>query len=271
MRILITGATGRVGHHVVRHLADHHTVTAVARTSATRLPDGVTWRAADLADPEPWPALLKDVDAALLFPAFGHTHHFIDAAKAADLQKLVILSSMAVSDLDDSAIKAAHAKIEEQAAKADILTHRVRPTVFMANDLAWLSAIKRGTPVPLAHPFAAMPAIAEQDIAAVIASCLTRDIHGITHEITGPQTLTQLERLHMLTEAATGARSKWTDITADAERHGLPHMPGPPGHYLLRNLALASEEPVQPTSHVEDLLGREGLDYATWARTSALP
>lgn len=105
MKILITGATGRVGSHLVRQLAEHHHVAATGRTVHPRTQGRVTWHRADLADPQPWTALLDDVDAAFLFPAFGHTHHFIDAATEVGLQKLVLLSSGAVNDTQNSLIK----------------------------------------------------------------------------------------------------------------------------------------------------------------------
>ncbi|ONK09581.1 putative NADH-flavin reductase [Streptomyces sp. MP131-18] len=88
MRILITGGSGRVGGHVARQLAENHQVTATGRSLKPQNSDQATWRQADLADPEPWPSLLGGVDAAFLFPAFGHTQHFIDAAAQAGLRKL---------------------------------------------------------------------------------------------------------------------------------------------------------------------------------------
>ncbi|WP_137826856.1 NAD(P)H-binding protein [Brevibacterium sp. 2SA] len=264
MKILITGASGRVGGHVTRFLADSHEVTATTRSYPPRGAHQVAWRKADLADPEPWTALLNDVDAAFLFPAFGHTQHFIDAATRVGLPKLVLLSSGAVSDSDDSMIKSVHADIEEQARASGVATVRVRPTVFMANDLAWLPAVKSGEAVPLAYPHAAMPAVAEQDIAAVIAACLTQDVDSEIYDVTGPQSLTQVERLQIIANHVTGADARWADITDDAERDGLPGMPGPPGEYLLRNLARAADEPAPVSFNVQRILGREALDYTRW-------
>lgn len=269
MRILVTGASGRVGRHVVHELAQHHQLTATGRSpqppTQASSTSSVAWHQADLADPTPWPALLEGIDAAFLFPAFGHTQDFIEAAVEAGLPKLVLLSSGAVGDSEDSLIKAVHAEIETQAAASGIPTVRVRPTVFMANDLSWLSTIRSGAPVPLAYPEAAMPAVAEQDVAAAIATCLTRRVDRDSYEVTGPRSLTQIERLEILTHHVTGARARWTDITETAERNGLPEMPGPPGEYLLKNLARSSREPFPPTPDIPQILGREGTDYTTWA------
>lgn len=63
-----------------------------------------------------------------------------------------------------------------------------------------------------------------------------------------------------------GTDAQLVDITDDAERNGLPGMPGPPGEYLLRNLAHAAHEPVPATSDVQRILGREALDYSSWVQ-----
>lgn len=269
MRILVTGASGHVGRHLVRQLADHHHVTATGRSAqppeSVSNTSSVAWRQADLADPKPWPALLDGTEAAFLFPAFGHTQDFIEAATHAGLRKLVLLSSGAVSDTEGSMIKAVHAEIEAQVAASAIPTVRVRPTVFMANDLSWLQPIRSGAPVQLAYPNAAMPVVAEQDIAAVIATCLTQQVDRNTYEVTGPRSLTQIERLEVLTRHATGTPARWTDITETALRNGLPEMPGPPGEYLLKNLARAAHEASPPTSDIPRILGRDATDYITWA------
>lgn len=78
--------------------------------------------------------------------------------------------------------------------------------------------------------------------------------------------MTQLERLDVLTRHLTGAPAQWTDITQTAMRDGLPDMPGPPGDYLLRNLASASREPDPPTTDVAQLLGRDATHYTSWVQ-----
>lgn len=268
MKILVTGATGHVGTHVVRELAASHDVIATGRTVIPHTSNRLTWQQADLADATPWPRLLEDVDAAFLFPAFGHTQSFIDAATETGLPKLVLLSSGAVSDVEDSMIKAVHAEIEDQALASRVPCVRVRPTAFMANDLAWLPAIRKGESVPLPYPHAAMPVVAEQDIAAVIARCLTHDVDGDIYEVTGPRSLSQVERLQILARHITDTDANWTDITDEAEQNGLPSMPGPPGEYLLRNLQRAANVPVPPTREVPGLLGRSAMDYAAWTKAT---
>lgn len=265
MRMLITGASGRVGRHVVRLLAERHQVIATGRGTRPRgLPQRAEWRQADLADPRPWTGLLAGVGGAFLFPAFGHTRDFLDAAAQVGVNRLALLSSGAVGDTEGSVIKAVHAEIEDQATATGIPTVRVRPTVFMANDLGWLPAIDAGRPVPLAYPEASLPAVAEQDVAAMIAGALTGEIAAGVHPITGPRSLSQIERLEILSRRVSGEPARWSDITEDAERSGYPGMPGPPGEYLLRNLRQAARRPVPAEAELPGVPGRSALDYVSW-------
>lgn len=267
MNILVTGATGRVGTHVVQALIDKAHVTATSRsprTGGSADQPHLAWVQADLADPQPWRTLLEGADAAFLFPAFGQTQPFIDAARDTHLPRLVLLSSGAAADDEDSFIKTAHLTIEQQATDAGINTIRIRPTVFMANDLAWVDAIHAGVPVPLPYPAAAMPVIAEQDIAAAVAACLLTQPDRDTFHVTGPQTLTQADRLDALTRHLTGHDATYRDSTEQARRHGLPGMPPPAADYLLRNLAAATKRPIAATNDVTELLGRPAMSYSTW-------
>ncbi|MDJ0363419.1 NAD(P)H-binding protein [Rhodococcus sp. H29-C3] len=264
MKILVTGATGRVGRQLVEELAGHEVIATTSKQTPPDVVDGRRWLQADLSDPTPWPRLIQNCDAAFLFPAFGHTQAFIDAAARVGLPKLVLLSSGAVSDQEQSFIKAIHSEIEHSARSSGTPTITIRPTVFMSNDLQWVQAIRAQEPVRVAFPEAAMPAIAEHDVAAAIATCLTHDAGTDVFEVTGPRTLTQIDRLEILAEKYTSRRVPWTDITDEARTNGYPGMPGPPGDYLLRNLADAAATPVPSTDVFEQLVGRPGLDYADW-------
>lgn len=61
--ILVTGASGFVGRHLVRHLAERGLATRpVGRRQISAEPERL---AADLADPAPWPQLLEGVEAVV--------------------------------------------------------------------------------------------------------------------------------------------------------------------------------------------------------------
>lgn len=63
MRIVLTGATGFVGSHLLPHLAENHEVFALTRSTPAERSKGVTWVEQDLA--EPLSGLPEQVDAVI--------------------------------------------------------------------------------------------------------------------------------------------------------------------------------------------------------------
>lgn len=81
MRIAIVGASGNVGQRLVAEaLRRGHQVMAVARSAGVAAEGGVTWKAADLADPQATATALAGNDVVVLTVRFGNT----DFAKALD-------------------------------------------------------------------------------------------------------------------------------------------------------------------------------------------
>jgi UDP-glucose 4-epimerase len=63
MRVLITGGSGAIGHHVVREMAAHgHEVVVVDRQQPSCAPAGVSFRCCDLTDLEAALAAVRDAD-----------------------------------------------------------------------------------------------------------------------------------------------------------------------------------------------------------------
>lgn len=264
--ILVTGATGRVGQEVVAALTGQgHHVHAASRGPARQASEPrVTWHRGDIRDPESLRPALEQVDAVFLFPVFGGCDGFVRLAFDAGVERIVLLSSAAVTDPEPNPIGRAHRQIEEAIEASGLEWTFVRPTVFMANDLAWVPAIRGRRPVELAHPDAAMSPIAEHDVAAVAAHALTHDLGGRALEITGPEPLTQGQRLREIGEAL-GREISWREIPERTAAQRLSaEMPQEAVDYLLGNLRRAQERPSRPTPDLPDLLGRHARTYAQW-------
>lgn len=120
MRVVVTGAAGRIGRHVVAELLAHdHEVQAVDRLEPTHgpLPSGLTWAQVDVRDLEAMAGLLEATRpealihlAAIPSPRFGSplevfatntqaTFAALEAAGLAGVGRVAIASSTSVTGL----------------------------------------------------------------------------------------------------------------------------------------------------------------------------
>ncbi len=206
MTILVTGATGKIGRHLVTDLLDRGSaVRALSRTPGTAaLPGGVEVLEGDLATA---PAEAFDrIDAVFVFPAAQGADVFVERAVAAGVTRFVVLSSLAVSKRharDAGSVSETHHRTVEQAVISRTKRWTVlRPGNFASNLLSWAFPIRSGYPVRVPCPTSSQVLIHECDIAAAAAITLTQPGHeGQVYELTGPQSLTQAEQLTTISAA----------------------------------------------------------------------
>ena len=136
--ILVTGGAGNVGANVVRQLLDAgEKVRVITRNPSDRsFPDQVEVVPSDLTRPETLPAALSGVDRAFLFPVYNGLDGFLKAARRADLQHVVLLSSAAVEFPPPGWIREVHLQLERAVAASGLPWTYLRPEAFMTNDLA---------------------------------------------------------------------------------------------------------------------------------------
>jgi len=143
MTILVTGATGMVGRHVVAELVKSgHRVRALTRTpSAASRPDGVEVVGGDLTDPPSLEPSLNGVERMYLFSVGRTARAVVAAAKRAGVRRIVVLSG-ALADTDDS--EEGYLAVERAVEDSGLEWTHVRPGEFAANWLDWAPAIKKG-------------------------------------------------------------------------------------------------------------------------------
>ena len=145
MRVLVTGATGRVGGRVVARSLDHgHDVFAVVRTSSARLPDGARRVDADLTRPDSLAALPEVDGVFLVFPSLQADRWARDliAALADRSPQIVYLSAHGAQDaVPGERILGSHALLEGLIAETDARWTFLRSSGFAANTLAWAPQI----------------------------------------------------------------------------------------------------------------------------------
>ncbi len=264
--VLVTGATGRVGRHVVAGLlAAGATVRALVRTpELAGLPPDVELIQGDIYDAAAVRRAAADVDAAfLLWPSFS-----ADGSEpiVAELPKRVVyLSALTAS------AGGVWGDVEELLRKAGKDWTSLRAGGFAVNAQSWAEEFRAGDVVRMAFPQAGRSLIHERDIAAVAVLSLLDDHHiGQNYELTGPDVLTQAEQVATIARvvgkemrveelAAADARQEMLDLGAD------PVLADASVNYWAT--LVDTPEPVITT--VPELTGRPALTFAEWAEEHA--
>lgn len=265
--ILVTGAAGNVGANVVRQLLDAgENVRVITRNPGDRsFPDGVEVVPGDLTRQETLPVALHGVDRAFLFPVFDGVDGFLEEARQADLRHVVLLSSASVTLPPPGWIGEVHLRLEKAVAASGLPWSYVRPEAFATNDLAWKHQIANGGVVRAAYGNAATAPIDPRDIAAVAVRALLDRRVGEAYVLTGPESLTQIDRVRIIAETL-GRPLRFEEQPREEFRKELllRGMPAPVADHFLEGLAARDGEtaPVLPT--VEKVTGRPAVTYAQW-------
>lgn len=196
-KIVVAGATGNVGPHLVGELVRAgHSVRALVRdpTRARRLlGPHVELVTGDLGEPG---SLRGAFDGAVrAFVATAPTPaldvqeiHFIDAARAARVERVVKLSGFGIEFSTDR-IHRAHARSESRLRELGIPSVVLRPVVYTSNLLFDAASIGAGT-LPSIFGDGRISLIHPRDVAEVAARALTTPDHdGQTLDLGGPDAL----------------------------------------------------------------------------------
>ncbi len=272
--ILVTGATGNVGRHVVSQLLrTGAAVRALTRNpDSAGLPGGVDVVRADLSVPDTLDACLNGVDAVfLVWP--GLTADLAPAALDAvtkHARRIVFLSSLTVrDDLEQQTdpITAFHTDIERLIEQSGLKWTFVRSSGFATNTLQWAPQIRADGVVRWPYGACARSLIHERDIAAVAVCALTGDGHGAAkYVVTGPQSLTQVEQVYTISEAI-GRPLRYEEISPEAARQQMLTEGWPPSFAdgALNYWAKCVTEPELVSPTVEEVTGAPARTFREWA------
>lgn len=141
-KILVLGATGKVGGQVVRHLLEKKDVSVVAATrspekSKTLQLQGIESVILDLDNPKTIAPALQGIDRALLLTGYTvdmlrQSKRFLDAAKQADVQHIVHVGA-STAPTNEIAHWGWHQFIEAYIEKLEFSYTHLRPEAFMQN------------------------------------------------------------------------------------------------------------------------------------------
>jgi uncharacterized protein YbjT (DUF2867 family) len=275
-RILVTGATGRVGRQVVSQLlATDARVRALARNpAAAGLPPEVEVVRGDLTVPATFDECLDGVDAVFLVwtaPA-GAAPAAVERF-ARHVGRIVYLTSPHQTPhpffQQANPVAAMHAEIERLIEASGVRWTFLRPGMFAANTLLWWAPQIRSSDV-VRWPYADAPTapVDERDIAAVAVRALLEAGHdGAGYVLTGPQSLSQLEQVVTIGEVI-GRPLRFEEMSPEEARREWP-APAPVVDMLLNAWAAAVGQPALVTSTVEEITGRPARTFRDWVADHA--
>jgi uncharacterized protein YbjT (DUF2867 family) len=263
MKILITGASGKVGRELTDLLvAGEAEVTAVTRDPARA------------ALPEPAhvvPAPFYDgIDAMFLnLAAVGATLPDVLADAAAHgVRRAVLLSAITVEYGGGYRRFAEAFRAAEEVVRSSGLEWTfLRPSQFASNALVWAPQIRATGKVRTAYGEAAYSPIHPVDIAAVAALALQdEESAGQAYALTGPESLTQRDQVELIGKAL-GQPVEFEEITFEQAKQAMldQGVPADIPDRMYGYLAECLAQPAPSTTAVADLLGRPALDFADWA------
>jgi uncharacterized protein YbjT (DUF2867 family) len=275
MDILVIGATGHVGHHVVAGLLERGvTVKALTRNpEGAGLPTGVITMKGDLTDPGSLREAAAGTDAAFLLWPFMSADGADAAVRALASQvgHIVYLSAISVRDGAPAEENGVWGQVEQAIERHAARWTFLRAGGFATNTLGWADGIREHGAVRWAYGAAARSLIHERDIADAAVAALTDARHvGAKYVLTGPEAVTQADQVRIIGEA-TGRAVRWDEAPAEETAELLASFTGD------RSFAdhaveywgglVADPEPV--TGDVESVTGHPARSFRDWARDHA--
>ncbi|MCX4758481.1 NAD(P)H-binding protein [Kitasatospora purpeofusca] len=267
---LVTGSRGKVGQGVIArlHAAGHSVRAASARPADLTVPDGVERTELALDRPEAFAAALRGVQQVFLYPQPAGINAFVEAAEAAGVEHVVLLSSSSVlgPDAENDPLAGHSLLVERALADSGLDCTFLRPDAFASNSLGWAYSIGRGLPIRLAHPDAHIAPIHPEDLSDIAAEALTGPLTGSAPTPTGPESLTFRDQLAVLAEVLGREIPVERISRAEAEEQMGRHMPAPVVTSLLDLWEAATHGPAPVHDTTLTLLGRPARSFHQWAR-----
>lgn len=266
MTILVTGATGHVGRHLVEQLAAAgHPVRALTRDPAkARLPKGVEAVAGDFADPASLERALDGATGLHLMTAFGPKNETVP--QSAQLASAAIEAGVKRVTLLWNGFRG---PVEE--AFAALNPTELQPGEFMSNALTWAEEIKSEGVVREAFGHIGHAPVHEADIAAVAVVALTTDeLAGQQLKLTGPEVLNLPDQIGAINDA-TGRDVRFEALNEDQGRLRMQAL-GYDEAAIDYVLGWRADPPAwtqRASDTVERVTGRPARTFADWAREHA--
>ncbi|HWN32847.1 MAG TPA: NAD(P)H-binding protein [Pseudonocardia sp.] len=270
MTILITGARGTVGSGLLRRL---HGLGLDVRASSRHpeqlaVPAGVPVTTLDLARPDTFGPALAGVTDLFLYAEPAGIDALLAAATAAGVERVVLLSSSAVTEpgAEHEPLARHHLMVERALLASPLAGTLLRPGAFASNALGWSHAIRAGGAVEQAYPDAHIAPIHPEDIVDVAELALTEhNLDGRAVALAGPESLSFRDQVAVLAELL-GRPIELHELTREqaVERMGR-YLPAPVVQSLLNYWSGALDGLAGAADSVQRITGRPGRTFRQWA------
>jgi uncharacterized protein YbjT (DUF2867 family) len=268
LTILITGARGGIGRSLLHRLHDAgHDVRAASRSpQGTDLPADVGVVALDLAAPATFGAALDGVSDIFLYAEPAAAGELLDAAVAAGVQRVVLLSSDSVDLCSEHNLLARHHLLAEEALQAAPLAATIlRPGGFATMAHGWSDFIHGGRPVEQAYPDARLDVIHPEDIADIAELALTTDeLTGQTISLGGPEVLSFRDQVRIIGDLLGRDIDVLEPGPAQAAEQMRSHVPPALVDAVLEYWSQLPGDRA-PRASTDRITGRPGRTFGQWA------
>ncbi|MFB9683970.1 SDR family oxidoreductase [Amycolatopsis plumensis] len=256
MTVLVTGATGHTGRHVVAGLEAAGVDTTVLVRDKTKAPEGVDVVQGDITD---LAEAAEGVDAVYLLWPFFSADGIEKTLEPFRGKKIVYLSAMSAED------GGVWGDVEAAIEKVTDDWTFLRVTGLATNALAW--AQQAGTGVVRApYGQAKRSVVHERDVADMAVKALTEDHAKRIYLVTGPEAVAQAEQVRLIGEAL-GKPVAWEEQPPeDAKAQLSVHMGVEFAASAVDYWASLVDDPEPVSLDVAQVTGHPARPFAEWAR-----
>ena len=266
---LVIGASGTVGSALVQNLRARGQTVRLATSRAPTQPDQVQ---VDVLQRQGLEAAFQGVQRAFLMapPGYVPQDHLlvplIEQARAAGVQKVVLMSAMGADAAPDTPLRKAELALEA----SGLAWNTIRPNWFMQNfHTFWVQGIREQGRIFLPIGSARGSFIDARDIADVAAELLLSETHvNQAFDLTGAEALNHDEVAAILSRE-TGRDIRHQEIPPEAMLQGLlgAGLPAPYAEFLVVILGyFAAGYAERRTDAVQRITGRAPRSFAAYAR-----
>lgn len=230
MKIGISGAGGQLGRAVLQEITAHHPEVDLVGISRApdALPAGVEARQGDYDRPETLPRAYAGLDQLLLIPSSdlrrgvraAQNIAAIDAAIAAGVKHIVLLSALGTRQQEEPAVGASY-WVGEQHLIKNAPSWTILRMSYYAEAFAQEAQASAASGALVGLGESRVSYVSRGDIAAAAAGVLTSGRHtGAIYALTGPERLTSAQRSAAATSFA-GKQVGFAVVTETQLREGM--------------------------------------------------